>query len=246
MTPEEQQMLTDLANKVAQTPPPQRDPQAEEFIRTRIGSRPDALYLMTQTVLIQNLALEHAKQQIQDLQQKAAAVPAPGQPSSFLGGVGPVTPRGSGWGSQPSYSTPSTPPPPPAAPAPSAPASGGGSSFLRSAATTAAGVAAGALAFEGIRALFSGGEHLGGFGGGPQFGGGGFLGGGGVAPSETIINNYYENPDPEARDDRVDDDSSDSDDSADDNDSPDDSDDSSYDDDSGDSSYDNSSDDNLV
>jgi hypothetical protein len=243
MTPDEQQMLNDLANKVAQTPPPQRDPQAEEFIRTRIGSRPDALYLMTQTVLIQNLALEHAKQQIQELQQKVSAVPAPGQqPSSFLGGVAPVTPRGSGWGSQPgSYSTP-PPAPPPVVP-PSAPASGGASSFLRSAATTAAGVAAGALAFEGIRALFSGSEHIGGFGGGPQFGGGSFLGGG-VAPSETIINNYYETPEREARgdsddDDRDDDDSSD--DSPDDSDSSDDSDDS-----SDDGSYDDSSDDNLV
>ena len=55
MTPEERQMLTDLANKVAQTPAPPVDSEAENFIRTRIGSRPDALYLMTQTVLIQNL-----------------------------------------------------------------------------------------------------------------------------------------------------------------------------------------------
>src|SRR5437763_9847713 len=108
MTPDERKMLEDLANKVANTPAPPKDPQAEEFIRTRIGSRPDALYLMTQTVLIQNLALEHAKQQIQELQQKVAAMPAPGQqPGSFLGEVPPVTPRGSGWGSQPgSYSTP--------------------------------------------------------------------------------------------------------------------------------------------
>jgi len=245
MTPEEQQMLTDLANKVAQTPPPQRDAQAEEFIRTRIGSRPDALYLMTQTVLIQNLALEHARQQIQELQQKMAAVPAPGQPSSFLGGAGPVTPRGSGWSSpQPgTYSTPPAPPAPPATPPPAAPSSGGGSSFLRSAATTAAGVAAGALAFEGIRALFGGVERLAGFGE-PHLGGGGFLGGGGVMPSETIINNYYESPEREARDDRDDDDS---DDSRDDDDSPDDSDgDDNFDDGSGDGSYDDSSDDNLV
>jgi hypothetical protein len=229
MTPDEQQMLTDLANKIAQTPPPQRDPQAEEFIRTRIGSRPDALYLMTQTVLIQNLALDHAKQQIQELQQKA--VPGPGQQSGFLGGGAPVSPRGpGGWGSpQPGYgSTPSVPPQP--TPAPTVPASGGGSSFLRSAATTAAGVAAGALAFEGIRALFGGVEHLAGFGGAPQ-GGSSFLGGG-TAPSETIINNYYESPDPDASDD-----SEDSDDSSDDTDTSDDSDDSSYDD---------SSDDNLV
>jgi hypothetical protein len=249
MTPEEQQMLNDLANKVAQTPPPQRDPQAEDFIRTRIGSRPDALYLMTQTVLIQNLALDHAKQQIQELQQKLAAAPAPGQPSTFLGGGVPAAPRGSGWGSQPvAYNTPPAPPPPPAAPPPSTPASGGGSSFLRSAATTAAGVAAGALAFEGIRSLFGGIEHLAGFGeGGHLAGGGGFLGGGGVMPSETVINNYYETPEHEARDDRDDDDRDDSRDDDDRNDdSGDDSDDSSYDDSSNGGSFDDGSGDNLV
>lgn len=65
---------------------------------------------------------------------------------------------------------------------------------MRSAAQTAAGVAAGAFAFEGIRALFGGG----GFGGwgGPHLGsigGGSFLGG---APGgETIVNNYYDKPD---------------------------------------------------
>ena len=70
------------------------------------------------------------------------------------------------------------------------------SSFLRSAATTAAGVAAGALAFEGIRSLFGGMEHMGGFGGGGMQGGS-FLGG----TPETIVNNYYDSPDRGDRDD---------------------------------------------
>src|SRR5262249_28819813 len=115
MTPEEQQMLADLADKISKTPPPQRDAQAEEFIRTRIGSRPDALHLMKQTVLIQNLAVEQAKQEIQELQQRVAAVPPGGSPQpGFLGGATPAAPRGSGgWGSgggwrapQPGYATP--------------------------------------------------------------------------------------------------------------------------------------------
>jgi hypothetical protein len=57
---------------------------------------------------------------------------------------------------------------------------GGGSGFLRSAATTAAGIAGGALLFEGIQSLF--GQHA-----------GGILGNSGVQPglSETVINNYY-------------------------------------------------------
>jgi hypothetical protein len=194
MTPEESKMLNDLADRIAKTPSPAHDPEAEEFIRTRIGSRPDALYLMTQTVLIQNLALEHARQQIQELQQHAAQGPAPAA-GSLLGGQ---RPSGAGYAAAP-------PPPPPrysspeyaqAPPAYQPPPSGGGSSFLRSAATTAAGVAAGALAFEGIRSLLGG--HQGGFGGLGGFGGTGFLGG---APgSETIINNYYETPEGSARD----------------------------------------------
>ncbi|MFT4112229.1 DUF2076 domain-containing protein [Silvibacterium sp.] len=70
-----------------------------------------------------------------------------------------------------------------------APAQSGGSSFLRSAATTAAGVAAGALAFEGIESLIHGGER--------EFGGGGFGGGYGDRPvvEETVINNYGDDND---------------------------------------------------
>ena len=68
-------------------------------------------------------------------------------------------------------------------------ASGGGS-FLRSAATTAAGVAAGALAFQGIESLMHGFGNASGFGG---YGGSGF-GEFGGRPEETIINNYYDSP----------------------------------------------------
>src|SRR5438874_10582136 len=98
MTPDERNMLNELAEKFAKTPSPPKDPEAEEFIRKRIGSRPDALYLMTQTVLIQNLALQHAQEQIQQLQRGSQPVPtAPG--GSFLGQQTP--PRTSG----PAYST---------------------------------------------------------------------------------------------------------------------------------------------
>ena len=59
---------------------------------------------------------------------------------------------------------------------------------MRTAATTAAGVAAGALAFQGIESLMHG------FGGGSAgLGGGGFFGGG-ERPEETVINNYYDDP----------------------------------------------------
>ena len=189
MTPDEQKLLADLAAKIAQTPAPERDPEAESFIRSHIGNRPDALYLMTQTVLIQNLALDQARQQIQQLQQQPSSA-APAGSGSFLGGG--IAGQCMAAGPAPGYGQGYAPAPPPPQYYPQA---GGGSSFLRSAATTAAGVAGGMLAFEGISSLFGGLTH--GFGGG----GSGFLGGGGSGflgggqPGETIIeNNYYDNP----------------------------------------------------
>jgi hypothetical protein len=58
---------------------------------------------------------------------------------------------------------------------------------LRTAATTAAGVAAGALAFQGVESLLGGFGHSAGFGGGS-----GLFGGGEGRPEETVINNYYD------------------------------------------------------
>ncbi len=177
MTPDERNMLNDLAARVSQMPAAPRDAEAEDLIRTKIGSRPDALYLMTQTVLIQNMALQRAQQQIQDLQNRA--------------GQGQVTSGGSSWiggGGQGGSNAPSPQQAQYAAPAPqyAAPMSGG-SSFLRGAAQTAAGVAAGTLAAEAIGSMFS---HP----GGGLFGGSGFMGGGGVAPTEEVVNNYYDSP----------------------------------------------------
>jgi hypothetical protein len=64
---------------------------------------------------------------------------------------------------------------------------GGGSGFLRQAAATAAGIAGGALLFQGISSLF-----------GPHYGGG-FLAAMPVQPgiSETVINHYYDQSAPQ-------------------------------------------------
>lgn len=186
MTPEEQKMLADLAARISETPLIQKDPAADDFIRTHIGNRPDALYLMTQTVLIQNAALERARAQVQQLQQQTATAPAGG---SFLGGgsAPQAPPQGypqpgyqQGGYQQGGYPQGGYQPQPP-------PPAGGG--FLRSAAQTAAGVAGGMLAFQGVEALLGGLTHGFGGGGGQNFGGG--FGG----PGETIIeNNYYGEP----------------------------------------------------
>jgi hypothetical protein len=165
MTEQEKQMIAGLADRLRNAPPPHVDRDADDLIRHMIGAQPDALYVLTQTVLIQEMALNQAKAQIEELKRQSAAPQYAGQPGGFLPSQG--------------YA-----PPPQTAPAPS-----GGlfSGFLHQAATTAAGVIAGDLAFEALGSLFG---HRGGFFGG---GGGGFFSGGsGILPgSDTIVNNYY-------------------------------------------------------
>jgi hypothetical protein len=186
MTEQEQQLIAGLAERIRNAPAPQIDRDADDLIRRTIGSRTDALYILTQTVLIQEMALNQTKAQMEDLKQQLASQQAP-QQGGFL-----RQPQPGGWGEesrvqQPSggyqnssyYQQPPPPPPPP---------SGGGfSGFLHNAATTAAGVIAGEIAFDSLASLFG---HRGGgiFGGGGGF----FGGGGGISPgSETIVNNYY-------------------------------------------------------
>src|SRR5579863_532287 len=168
MTEQERQLISGLGDRIRNAPAPQIDRDAYDLILHTIGTRPDALYILTQTVLIQEMALNQAKQQIEELKRESGSP----QQGGFLPG---------GYGQQPSSYQSSgyaTQPPPP---------SGGGfSGFLHNAAQTAAGVIAGEIAFDAISSIF--GHH-----GGP-FGGGGFFGGGGsgISPgSETIVNNYY-------------------------------------------------------
>ncbi len=193
MTPQERQLLESLTSRIASTQIPQKDPEAETLITQNLGRVPDALYILTQTVLIQEMALNQANTRLHDLQQQIDTHRGDqSQPTSFLGRL-----FGTGASQRPPGPAQQFNAPPYDAPQYQVPQSQQyqmqpqGSSFLRNAAMTATGVAAGALAFEGIESLFG---HHGGYGGGfggNSFGGGEFLGGG---PSETVVNNYYEEP----------------------------------------------------
>jgi hypothetical protein len=192
MTPQEAQMLQDLVSKVEGTQLSEKDPDAEALLNDGLARDPDALYKLAQTVLVQNLALNQARAQIDQLRQQPV-VQQPARATSFLGSLLHRDPPPQ----QPQYQAPQYAPPqyqavPQYQAAPQVaygqPASGAGS-FLRSAATTAAGVAAGALAFEGIESLMHGGHGGGFFGGGPEYGGYGM--GGGAPVEETVVNNYY-------------------------------------------------------
>ena len=90
MTPQEQQLLTNLTQKINQTELREKDPDAENLLGHELGANPDALYILAQTVLVQNIALEQAKGQVAQLQQQMQQLQQsrPQQPAhatSFLG-----------------------------------------------------------------------------------------------------------------------------------------------------------------
>jgi uncharacterized protein len=217
MTPQERDLITSLLQRLKQAGGQPKDPEADALIRQSMGSQPDMPYYLVQTVLIQDMALANAQNRIAELEKRVAQPQPPAQPTSFLGSLfgrgssssnapsappPAAPPSGGPWGrpaAQPQYQgQPQYPSQPQYAPQPGAPmpmaapmgagqsvfGGGGGSGFLRSAATTAAGVAGGALLFQGIESLF--GQHA----------AGGILGNTPMQPgiSETVINNYYEEP----------------------------------------------------
>ena len=206
MTPQEQQMLQSLTDRVNRTPLTEKDPQAEQYLHDTLGRNPDALYILAQTTLVQGYALEQAQKQMADLKQQVSQAQQHVEPkhTSFLGNL-------LGLSDEPTQPAPPPPSPmqsqqyrpvqqqpqqyaqaPQYAQQPGMVSGGmgsgglmGGGSFLGSAMRTAAGVAAGALAFQGIESLMHG------FGGGGGFGGSQGLGGFGGQPREEITNNYY-------------------------------------------------------
>ncbi|MBS0539497.1 MAG: DUF2076 domain-containing protein [Proteobacteria bacterium] len=139
MQPEERDLIGGLFGRLKPFENQPRDPDADRLIGSAIASQPGAPYLLVQTVLVQEQALKAAQDRIAELEAKTAAAPAPG----FLASAPKIGP----WGRA---SVPSTPAASPAAAPPQA-QMGGGGGFLRQALTTAAGVAGGALLFEGIR-----------------------------------------------------------------------------------------------
>lgn len=206
MTPEEQNLITGLFDRLRQADTGPKDPGAEQLIHTKTAELPAAPYLMAQAVLVQEHALANAQARIADLErQVAAGGQASQQGGSFLSGVAhlfgsgkpsqatppPVPPQAP---SEPQARPASAPPPitvvPQAPPYPStvqmAPSSGG--SFLQSAMATAAGVAGGSLLFQGIENLI--GHNAGPFG--PAMAErGGFFGQPTGGPTEVVENNYY-------------------------------------------------------
>lgn len=139
--------IADLAEAIRNAAPVQKDPEAAQLIGQLIGSQPDALYFLVQTVLVQKEALAA---QAQGPGMAPPAAPAGAAASAGPAGTQETRPRWGGlFGSRRTA--------PEGAPAP---ASDGGS-FLKTAAAGAAGVAGGVLLAQGISGLFAppAGEH---------------------------------------------------------------------------------------
>jgi hypothetical protein len=220
MTPEERQMLAGLFERINAAGATPRDAQAEAFITDAVRAAPFAPYVLAQTALVQQHALEAAAHRIQELE---AATPHAGQAAqeqgSFLGnlgrsifGGGPSSappprpgydpsaqqqpPQGQGYAPPPpSGYAPQRPGPwggggPQPAPAPYPPQGGGGGGFLQNAASTAAGVAGGVALGNLLGGLFGGHSGAGLFGGGSNAG---FFGGAPGGGNETV-NIFEESP----------------------------------------------------
>jgi hypothetical protein len=150
MQSQERELIGGLFGRMQPFESQPRDSEAEALIKESIARQPAAPYLLVQTVLVQEQALKAAQERIAELEAKAGASPAA---SGFLGSAPKIGP----WGApaEPAAAArppvPSTRSPLQAAVAPQQ--GGGGGGFLRTAMATAAGVAGGALLFEGIRNL---------------------------------------------------------------------------------------------
>ena len=149
MQSEERELITGLFGRLQPFESQPRDREAEALIKDLAARQPAAPYLLVQTVLVQEQALKAAQERIAELEARAGAAPAA---SGFLGSAPKIGP----WGAPAAAAAPRPSVPPTRSPLQAAVApqqGGGGGSFLRSAMATAAGVAGGALLFEGIRNL---------------------------------------------------------------------------------------------
>lgn len=175
-------------------PLPPIDPEADRFIADNFQKYPEARYRVTQMAVVQEAALAQAQNrirqlefQLQQAQQQLAQVQQSGasKPGLF-GGLfsGGNRPQQSapppGWGSQAAPPPNFMPQQQYAYPPGYQPGmfQRGGSGFLGSALTTAAGVAGGMMAANALEGLFS--DHHGGADAAGGWGTGG----------DTIINNY--------------------------------------------------------
>lgn len=189
MTPQERQMIDDLFDRLAKLETAPRDPEAEHAIIEGLRRAPNAAYALVQTALVQDEALKRADAKIRELSDEGqpqqtqggsfldsmrnaftgnvrTSVPSVHTPAASAGAGGP-DPRWNQGGTTQSAPNYQSSPQQGYAPgyAPSAPSPGlfgGGSSFLGTAAASAAGMIGGSLLLNSISSMF--GHHGSAFG----------------------------------------------------------------------------------
>jgi hypothetical protein len=184
MNSEERQLITGLFDRMRGFALAEKDGEAEALINAQMASVRDAPYMLVQSVLVQEHALQQAEGRIKELEEQVQALQGaaehrPAGSGSFLGGLfgsraGPGAPGAEparGPTSVPVIGSRATPSlyesrpggvpqqglgqvPPGQGPQPQAQQPGGG--FLRQAVATAAGVAGGMLAASAISNLLTG------------------------------------------------------------------------------------------
>jgi hypothetical protein len=174
MTPEERQLIAGLFDRMRGFSLAEKDAEADALINEQMVGLRDAPYMLVQSVLVQEHALQQADARIRELEEQLRAAQAgaqqhPAGSGSFLGGLfdrrpaaeparGPSVPvvgaraTPSAYDSRQAWTPPASQPSGPFAQA-AQPAGGG---FLRSAMATAAGVAGGMLVAGAISNMLGG------------------------------------------------------------------------------------------
>lgn len=200
MTPQDVQALEAFLSQLTQARVDNKDAQAAAMIADAAARQPDTAYLLVQRTMLLDRALVQAQARIQSLQTQLLAAGGQGNrgfmdnDTAWGNSAGrasqpyqpqqpqqqPQQPQPPQYQAQPTQPQPAQYQAAPAQPARPGFLSGGLGGTLGSIATTAAGVAGGAMLFQGIENLFHRGS-----------GGGGFFGGQPATGSETVVNNFY-------------------------------------------------------
>jgi len=155
MNPQEKAQLEQFLQQLNSTQAGTKDGEANTLITESTKHQADALYLLVQRAMGLEMALQVAQKQMADMQAQLDQAKQANKPNSgFLSGI-------NSWGRAAPAATQSTPANALAArsAAGAAQPSAWGSGMLGAIATTAAGVVAGSLLYQGIQSMMGQGAH---------------------------------------------------------------------------------------
>jgi len=168
MTPEERDLIAGLFERMRGMGTIDKDREAEDLIARSVRQVPDAAYMLVQSVLVQEHALQEAGARIEELEQRVRELDRGQQRPAAAGGfLGSIFGAGRGGEERSSGSVPAIGSRAAASDRPqagagwaqrpeAAEAQRGGGGFLRGAMATAAGVAGGMLLADSIRGMLGG------------------------------------------------------------------------------------------